>query len=66
MLYQHYQKIKEYARVRQTDLFLACLIFLVSIGSFGLGRLSVLWPEKQPIRIENSELSTLSVVSAVK
>lgn len=59
MLYQRYQKLKEYARVRQKDLFLACLIFLVSIGSFGLGRLSVVWPEKQPLVItQNDERQT--------
>lgn len=54
MLYQSYQKIKEYARARQGDLFLAGLIMLVSIGSFGLGRLSALWPEKQPVRIDQT------------
>lgn len=52
MLYQYYQKIKECASVNQTDLFLAGLIFLASVGSFGLGRLSALWPEKQPLYID--------------
>lgn len=67
MIYQHYQKIKEYARAHQTDLFLAGLIFLASVGSFGLGRLSAIWPEKQPLVItQNAELRTPTVVAAEK
>ncbi|MDO8600103.1 MAG: hypothetical protein Q7R73_00590 [bacterium] len=54
MIYESYQKVKEYARASQKDLFLAGLIFLVSIGSFGLGRLSAIWPEKEPIRISQT------------
>lgn len=61
MLYQYYQKIKECARARQGDLFLAGLIFLASVGSFGLGRLSALWPEKQPLTItQNAERQMLN------
>lgn len=55
MIYQQYQKLKEYARARQGDLFLAGLIVLVSVGSFGLGRLSVIWPEKQPLTIMQND-----------
>ena len=33
------------------DLFTAALIFLVGLGSFGLGRLSAIWPERDTIRI---------------
>lgn len=59
MIYQHYQKIKEYASARKTDLFLAGLIVLAIVGSFGLGRLSVIWPEKQPLTItQNDERQT--------
>lgn len=35
----------------KTDLFTAAVIFLVSMASFGLGRLSTVWPKKEPIRI---------------
>jgi hypothetical protein len=66
MIYQHYQKLKEYARGRQTDLFLAGLIFLVSVGSFGLGRLSAIWSEKEPVRItQNAERQTLNVKNGI-
>ena len=55
MIYQYYQKLKEYASGHQTDLFLACLIFLESIGSFGLGRLSAIWPEKRQLVITQND-----------
>lgn len=58
MLYQYYQKIKECASARQTDLFLAGLIFFASVGSFGLGRLSAIWPEKQPLVITDNRQPT--------
>lgn len=65
MLYQYYQKIQECASARQGDLFLAGLIVLVSIGSFGLGRLSAIWPEKQPLAImQNDKLQMPKTASA--
>jgi hypothetical protein len=53
MLPDYYIKVKSWIGDNQKDLYIASVIFLVSIASFGLGRLSVLWPEKQPITIEN-------------
>jgi len=45
----------------KTDLSVALLIFLVSVSSFGLGRLSVIWPKKEPISIyENAKLQMLN------
>jgi len=45
----------------------AALIFLVGMASFGLGRLSVLWPKKEPIRIEETkDLSAISTDSIKK
>ena len=35
----------------KNDLYVAALVFFVSLASFGLGRLSVLWPKKEPIQI---------------
>ncbi len=55
MLTDLLSKIKSFLAKNQQDLFLAALVFLMSVVSFGLGRLSALWPEKEPIRIENHE-----------
>lgn len=45
------EKVKEWTSEHRADLFTAAVIFLASMASFGLGRLSVIWPEKEPIRI---------------
>jgi|SRR3989344_3197288 len=63
MLYLLYKKVNTWILSNQKDLFLAATIILVSIISFGLGRLSAIWPEKQTIRIEKSQLSELSKLS---
>lgn len=52
MLSKHLQKVKSFIEGNKSDLYVAALIFLVSLTSFGLGRLSVLWPKKEPITIE--------------
>ncbi len=51
MLPEYAVKVKQWVSENKKDVFLAALIFLTSIASFGLGRLSVIWPEKEPIRI---------------
>lgn len=48
-------KIKAWLKGNQRDLWLSLLVFLVSVGSFGLGRLSAVWPEEEPVVIENRE-----------
>ena len=63
MLTDLLQKIKAFLKGNQKDLFLAALVFLTSAASFGLGRLSAIWPVKEPIRIEESKLSELSELS---
>ena len=45
-------KIKVFLEENKSDLFLAALVFLVSIASFGLGRLSAIWPASESITIE--------------
>ncbi len=55
MLYEYLQKVKSFISANKSDLYVAAIIFLVGLSSFGLGRLSVLWPTKEPIRIENLE-----------
>ena len=57
MLTDLLDRIKAFLRENQRDLYLAVLVFLMSVASFGLGRLSAIWPEKEPIRIENLESS---------
>jgi hypothetical protein len=53
MVVNYYEKVKSWLDTNKNDLFTAALIFLVGLGSFGLGRLSAIWPDKQPIRIIN-------------
>lgn len=57
MIPERLEKVKTWCAANKSDLFTAALIFLVGLGSFGLGRLSVIWPEKEPITIENQESS---------
>lgn len=54
MLPQIIKKIKDWIEENKSDLYVAALIFLVGLGSFGLGRLSILWPQREPITIEPS------------
>ena len=60
MLYELYKKINSWLAANQKDLFLAVLIVLTSVISFGLGRLSAIWPEKTPIRILNNEIGIMN------
>lgn len=53
MLTDLLKKIKFWIIENKSDIFVALVIFFVGISSFGLGRLSVLWPKKEPITIEN-------------
>lgn len=55
MVHQHIQKVKTLFEANKNDFYIAAIIFLVGMASFGLGRLSVLWPKKEPIRIINHE-----------
>lgn len=53
MIVEWYQKVKQQLTENKSDLYLAAIIFLIGMGGFGLGRLSAIWPEKEPIRITN-------------
>lgn len=55
MLSEFIQKVKSRYKEKESDFYVAALIFLVGMASFGLGRLSVLWPKKEPIRIEETQ-----------
>ena len=49
MIHELLNKVKRFYEGNKQDLFIAAIIFLVGLGSFGLGRLSVIWPKKEPI-----------------
>ena len=51
------EKVKGWAGDNRADLFTALMVFLIGIASFGLGRLSVTLPEKEPIRLEEAPSS---------
>ncbi len=55
MLGDYFIKVKPWIGENKSDLYIAGIIFLVSLASFGLGRLSILWPEKEPVRITNNQ-----------
>ena len=55
MLTDFLSRIKSFLKSNQRDLYLAALVFLMGVASFGLGRLSVIWPEKEPITVANDE-----------
>lgn len=55
MLSNFQNKVKSFLEDNKIDLYVAVIIFLVGLVSFGLGRLSVLWPKKEPIMISNYE-----------
>ncbi|MDP3727305.1 MAG: Ada metal-binding domain-containing protein [bacterium] len=67
MLTDLLNKIKSFLSANQHDLYLAALVFVMSVASFGLGRLSAVWPVKESIVIEEpsglSELSKSSELS---
>ncbi len=52
---EYIQKVKSWILDTKSDLYVATLIFLVSMASFGLGRLSLLWPQKESLRIEQTD-----------
>jgi len=58
MLTKYIKKVKSWAAANKFDLSTALLIFLVGLGSFGLGRLSAIRTEKQPITITNQGLGS--------
>ena len=53
---EYLQKVKSWIEANKNDLYVAAIIFLVGMASFGLGRLSVLWPKKEPITITKNQL----------
>ena len=55
MLSQYIRKVNNWLTENKNDLYVAEIIFFVSLASFGLGRLSILWPKKEPIQIVTND-----------
>lgn len=56
MLSKAMQKVKYWLQEYQPDIYIALIIVLVGVSSFGLGRLSSVWSDKEPIRIEEPNM----------
>ena len=56
MIAEYRDKVKSWISEKRSDLFVAGVIFLVGMGGFGLGRLSVLWQNKAPMEIAGSDV----------
>ena len=56
MIPDYLRKIKSFLRINRQDLYIAAVIFLVGLASFGLGRLSIIWPRKEPLVIEEPSI----------
>lgn len=56
-----WERIKGWIYANRGDIFLFASIVLISLASFGLGRLSVIWQPKTPISVtrENTEAALL-------
>lgn len=57
MIPEYTKKVKVWLLKNKTDLFTAAIIFLIGMASFGLGRLSVSLPQKEPMYLEDPILS---------
>ena len=55
MIAEYADKVKPWIAQKRSDLFVAGVIFLVGMGGFGLGRLSILWQDKAPLGITGSD-----------
>lgn len=49
------KKVKAFVTAHNRELFLVILVVLLGSLSFGLGRLSILWKEKEPITVEKQQ-----------
>jgi len=54
-------KIKNFIKSNEKDLFIAIIIVMVALISFGLGRLSKIRENKPPITIENMSASAIKI-----
>lgn len=61
MVANYTEKVKTWFESNKKDAFTASFIFLVGMGSFGLGRLSVIWPQKESITITDTETNAATM-----
>jgi hypothetical protein len=52
MIANLFQKVKRSFQENERDIYIAAFIFLAGMGGFGLGRLSVIMPQKEPLLVE--------------
>jgi hypothetical protein len=64
MISQFKEKVNDFYTERKSDVFTAALIFLVGMIGFGLGRLSVIMPKKEPLKIIENGVPAVSSKSA--
>lgn len=60
MINVYLEKVKLWYEEGKKDLYIVALIFLVGMAGFGLGRLSILWPEKEPLKIITNNQDTIT------
>lgn len=60
ILDEYFQKVKLWYEANRKDLYTASIIFLVGMTGFGLGRLSILWPAKEPLKIITNNQDTIT------
>ncbi len=53
MIPEYTEKVKKWIGDNRADLFTSAMIFVIGMASFGLGRLSIALPSKEPIRLES-------------
>ena len=51
MLADDLTRIKAWAGERREDVLVAAIIITVAVGSFGLGRLSIVWAPQKPVEV---------------
>lgn len=56
MLNKNFNKVKSYIGHNQGDIIIAVSFILVALIAFGLGRLSVILGQKEPIRVEYNNI----------
>lgn len=60
MINVYFKKVKLWYEANRKDLYTTGIIFFVGMAGFGLGRLSLLWPQKEPIRIISNNQGTIT------
>lgn len=58
MLSEKFNSVKAFVKENQSDLFIALSFFLIAVIGFGLGRFSYVMREKEPVKIEESDLGS--------